>query len=258
MHANMAALREELEAMQQGMQTALHALDQGMTGLQDEVDDLALHAEADRKLVATIEGQALRAQQQLLQMTTAGPPALRTGDNSSGLAAYPVPSLHAISQDNSEAAQPSLAVSGNTHVISPAYGKQWPGGADMAYAQQSMRSVRRALAVITNASHIMAVGTPLQPSTEVGTGRLSLTGSVLCMSSLHENMDVLQGLTSLMHAIACTQQHTNMLLAAWQEDADTGAASLDHAVEGLQRAVYNGRVCHKQDWQGPAAPESPV
>jgi hypothetical protein len=166
--ASAAAVREELAAMQQGMQAALQALDQGLAGLQDEVDDLALRAEADRKLVATLESRVLHVQeQQLSQLSAAGHLPLTSHEGMSDSAAWPIGSLHAASQGNEHAAEASQAVSSNMRGISPAYGKQWPGARDAADAQQSMRSVRRALAVITNASHIMAVGTPLQPSPEV-------------------------------------------------------------------------------------------
>jgi hypothetical protein len=43
------------------------------------------------------------------------------------------------------------------------------------------------------------------------------------------------------------------LLAAWQEDADTTAASLEQAVDGLQHAICDGRVRHKLDQHGPEA-----
>ena len=121
-----------VQALHLGVQQALAELEGRLEGLQDDVDSMSLIRDADRQVIATLEAQLLGAQKLGLL-----PP--DTALKAAGL----------LTDD--------MDLEGAKADLIPAYaGDRWR--ASGAPAEQSMRSVRRALSVITNASYIMSVG----------------------------------------------------------------------------------------------------
>ena len=163
-----AAVQVQLEAMQEDMQGALGVMEQGLSRLQDEVDDMALRGEADRTLLATLEQQLQRAQQQMVFMSAARGSISSAGMVSSDTSADWAVSANtpAVPQQGQEQ-QELLRGGSKGHGFAPTFSSEWMGAASDVADERSMRSVRKALAVITNASHMMAVGTPLQALAKV-------------------------------------------------------------------------------------------
>ena len=120
-----------VEVLHLGVQHALQDLEDRLEGLQDDVDSMSLQRDADRQLIATLEAQMLGAQKVGLLPPDA---ALKAA----GL----------LDDVDLQSAKAELI---------PAYVAD-RRRASSAPAEHSMRSVRKALSVITNASYIMSVG----------------------------------------------------------------------------------------------------
>ena len=130
------------EVLHLGVQQALQELEDRLEGLQDDVDSMSLQRDADGQLIATLEAQMLGAQKLGLL-----PP--DTALKAAGL----------LDDMDLESAKADLI---------PAYLGDAKRAGD-APAEQSMRTVRKALSVITNASYIMSVGESLPMLDQVRT-----------------------------------------------------------------------------------------
>ena len=149
-----------VELLHLGVQQALQDLEDKLEGLQDDVDSMSLQRDADRQLIASLEAQVLGAQKLGLL-----PP--DTALKAAGL-------LDDLDLEHDKA-----------DLIPAAYAADRMRASE-APAQHSMRSVRKALSVITNASYIMSMGESMPMLDQVSTNFLSASSSCVLFSCTHD------------------------------------------------------------------------